>query len=191
MTILHSISSTSSTTVQRTEAFSWPRGTEHTPDDILIGGTSLTAAARGGQTPLVRIGETSVPDASSLVRRAFVTVLVTRVIHVDRLGMLQRPDVWVDADLRVCEPIMEAARIIGRAATDRRRRARMLTETDPATHRDVKLSADIQPGDLIAIPCHGTLPHTHVARHFPNPVVLADKPDDQGGDPGFYGSCGK
>jgi hypothetical protein len=192
MSILHSITSSRAAaahpTARSTEAAYWPSGTQHTPDDILLQGVSLAAAARDGRTPLVRIAEAHAASGRQPGRQEFVTVLVTRVEYVDQLGILQRPDIWIDAVLSGCEPIACAARIIGRPTTAHRRKARMLSENSPGTHLDAKLPSDVRAGDLIAIPCAGTVPRSQVTAHARQFAPLAE---DSPQDADYWGVCGK
>lgn len=191
MSILHSITSSRAAAAHQTDAVCWPAGTQHIPDDILLQGVSLAAAARDGHTPLVRIAEADAAPGDPAGRQKFVTVLVTRVEYVDQLGVLQRPDIWVDAVLSGCEPIVSAARIIGRRTTTHRRRTRMLSENSPGTHLDAKLPSDVRAGDLIAIPCTGTVPRSHVTAHARQPVPTAEGTDDPPDDADYWGVCGK
>jgi len=192
MAILHSITSSRNAAAHMMVGSSWPSDTQLTTDDILIHGDSLAAAARARQTPLVRIGEARTSPQDNTGRQEFVTVLVTRVEHVDHLGLLQRPDIWIDAALSGCSPIVAAARIIGRPTTERRKRFRMLAESDPGVHTDLYLPADIRTGDLVAIPCAGTVPRSQVTSHRARPSALtADTTDDPTEDTDYWGVCGK
>ncbi|WP_375384822.1 hypothetical protein [uncultured Microbacterium sp.] len=191
MTVLHTIASSRLSDPHLLESSFWPAGTQHTLDDILFHGVSLAAAARGGRTPLVRIGEAGTAHREEASRQEFVSVVVARVEFIDHLGVLQKPDIWIDAALSLCQPIVSAARIIGRTTTERRKKVRMLAESEPGTHTDLKLPADIRAGDLLAIPCVGTVPRSQIAPHHTRSdsgVSTTEVPTE---DPGFYGVCGK
>lgn len=180
MSILHSI--TSSRPEAFTEASWWPEGTVHTVDDILIRGTSMVDVARIGRTPLVRIGQ--VPSVQR--RQDFVTVVLTRIEHIERFGGLQRPDVWIDAALRDCEPIFAAARLLGRRPAAHTRRIRLRTEADAGARLSARLPADLRVGDLLAIPCATTVPRNRVAGGAP--MRAAEDEDDEGG---MASRCGR
>ena len=192
MTVLHSVMAGRFAARRAGEPSCWPAGTQHTTDDILIRGESLAAAARAGDIPLVRIGERPASPGVDEGRQRFVTVLVTVIEHVDRLGGFQRPCIWIDAALRECEPIIEAARIVGRPTTTHRRTLRLQTEREPGAHLDLRLPADVRAGDLLAIPCSGTVARSQVTngqRHLAAGLVAPGR--DADGDSPFLGVCGK
>lgn len=170
---------------------SWPEGTIQTRADVIIRGSSLTSAAHDRGTPLVNIGQAPTVEQHGSGRQQFITVLVTRVEHVDHLGILQRPDLWVDAALSECTVIADAARIIGRPTTGRRRRVRILSEIDPGAHTDVAVPSDIRPGDLLAIPCSGTVPRNLVQAHSRLHELSHAVTVDEDEDSGYWGACRK
>ncbi len=177
MSILHSI--TSSRLEPFAEASWWPEGTVHTADDILIRGTSIVDAARTGRTPLVRIGQVPSVHGRLSGRQDFVTVVLTRIEHIERFSGLQRPDVWIDAALRDCAPILAAARLLGRRSAAHTRRTRLRAEADAGSRMPARLPADLRVGDLLAIPCATTVPRNRVAGGAP--MRAAEEEDDEGG----------
>ena len=141
----------------------WPDDSVHTSDDVIVNGTSLVHAARSGATPLVQIGPagglwpreaTSVPP--------FITVVLSRVEEIDLSSTPRHPDVWIDAEIARCRPLLSAVRLIGRTSGSPRRRMH-LRPGDGSPAGWVRLPADVGRGDLLVIPCAGP-PHRAARR---------------------------
>lgn len=161
---MYSITASRRMALQSAALECWPEGTVHTSDDVIINGTSLAYSAHAEQTPAVRIGAAGVPwpkYSRSLER--FITVVLTRVEQMQYSTQTRKPEIWVDAELERCRPILSAARLIGRESTRTRKRMRLQPHSSvrPAW---VWLPGDIVVSDLIVVPCDGTLPLSDVRR---------------------------
>jgi hypothetical protein len=167
---------------------SWPAGTVHTEDDLIINGLPLVLTSHK-QTPAVRIG--AAPDAGE--RRAasperFITVLLTRVEETGFTDSHRRLVVWVDAELDHCRPILSAARVVGRRSVAHLKRMQLR----PKPKEDMQwvwLPADVGVGDLIAIPCEGAVPLSDVRPYSGYPGHREDEWPDEPDDLPFTRAC--
>lgn len=192
MTILNSIA-LSNASLDAATAACWPAGTTHTERDVLVRGVPLSAVASVDGTPFVRVGQARTWHPRHRGTERPLTIVVTRVEHVDHLGLFQRPDVWVDAALGGRQ--IETVRVIGRPSAARRRRVRLLTEGAPGDIARLDIPADVHEGDLLAIACVGALPLSGVSRRSDRtprkdapPVPPVRTADD---DLPFTGRCGR
>ncbi|POH62257.1 hypothetical protein C3B61_15330 [Cryobacterium zongtaii] len=159
----------------------WPAGTVHTEDDLIINGASLVRTS-SDQTPAVRIGPAgSLWAQQTPSPQRFITVLLTRVEETGFTDSHRRLVVWVDAELDRCRPILSAARVVGRRSVVHTKRMQLR----PRPKDDMQwvwLPSDVAVGDLIAVPCEGTVPLSDARRHSRNPGRLgeerSDDPDD-------------
>jgi hypothetical protein len=188
MTLMSSIMARR-TLAQRASTEFWPEGTVQTADDLIINGASLVNASRD-QTPAVRIGPAGSfwagPNTSP---QRFVTVLLTRVEETGFTDSHRRLVVWVDAELDRCRPILSAARLVGRQSVAHPKRMQLR----PRPKDDMQwvwLPSDVAVGDLIAVPCEGTVPLSDVRRHHGKPSRLGEEhPGDRDDDLPFARAC--
>ncbi|WP_152030831.1 hypothetical protein [Agromyces aureus] len=135
----------------------WPHRTAFRGTDVVVGEVSMLRAAEQHGTPCVRNAEADHGMASVIVAR------------VD--AILRNPDgrieVWVDAELHRAEPVAERARLLGRLGRARRRWVE-LRPHGSATLR-AHLPADVEPGDLIAIPCSKPIALANLRRSSRHP----------------------
>jgi hypothetical protein len=160
----------------------WPERTTESEGDIFVAGLSLLRLADVSGTPAVLTAASVVPDSggqSSDVRRS--AVLVVRVVATaahQTLGMIAQLDARLD-NLRLVWP---EARLIGRRSSARQRRwmlVRKPSEEDMSTTRDVlpvDLPADLEMGDLLAIPSR-SIRNDSPARLHPLTGRLDSMPD--------------
>lgn len=198
MTILNSIA-LSNASLDAATAACWPTGTTHTERDVLVRGVSLSAVATADGTPFVRVGQARTWHPRHRGAERSLTIVVTRVEHIDHLGLFQRPDVWVDAALGGRQ--ISTVRVIGRPSPTRRRRVRLLTEGAPGHVARLDVPADVHEGDLLAIACVGVLPLSGVSRRSVrapqddaqsvSPVCVADEGAADDEDLPFTGRCGR
>lgn len=189
MTLLSSIRASRILAPRTATAECWPEGILLTPDDLLLNGVSLAHTVR--ETPAVRIGPAGTvwPGPARSPQR-FITVLLTRVQETGYIDSHRLPVVWVDADLERCRPILSAVRVIGRRSVARAERMQLRPLPTGELHW-VQLPSDVVVGDLLAIPCTGTVPLSQVRQRTPPPPQPADvQPDDPDGIP-FLRACGK
>lgn len=139
---------------------SWPEGTVHVDGDgdVVIGGVSLTALAADVSTPYSCVGALLEPWSDGVVASpvSFVSAVLTHVTAVEGDARGRRVIV-VDAALEGRAAILSEARLIGRSTANVRRvRARVRFAGSSSTHR-ISLPLDVGVGDLLVIPCDGTL----------------------------------
>ncbi|AWB85642.1 hypothetical protein [Mycetocola zhujimingii] len=163
MTLVQSISASWSLARRSAALACWPDGTVHSATDVIIDRSSLMDAAFAAPTPLVRIGAAGGWAPSSRTPQRFVTVLLTRVEQVDLTYGNRRLAIRVDACLERCRPNFDAARLLGRHTSARRRKVSVHSVTSAEIGYG-RLPVDIVVGDLLALPCDGALPLSY-ARH--------------------------
>lgn len=147
MTLLHTALAARAAALRASETSPWPAGTLVTPDDVLVSGTSLTGLAIAVGTPALLAG--GVVDGQ---RRRGAVVVVVRVDAV--IPPLHRPhEVWVDAEIDGCAPVLSAVRLLGRPGSGRTARYRMRPDRSGVLAPLVRLPADLRRHDLLAIPC--------------------------------------
>ena len=134
----------------------WPAAATLREADVLVDGESLAQQGRVA-TPSVRIGQAA-PQVwgTSPIRQRFVSFVVTRVASVSPGEGHGPVDVVIDADLSGCEPHVSQTRLVGRTPPRRTVRAR-LRAAAAADGPRLRLPRDIAVGDLLVIPCEGTV----------------------------------
>lgn len=138
------------------EPSAWPMGVSLRDDDVLVHGESLAAQGRV-TTPAVRIGEaTPPPAANSSVPQRFVSLVIARVLAVTPPQRHGHADVTIDADLSRCEAHFSEMHVVGRRPAHRTARVR-LHATGAVDGPRVRLPRDIVAGDILVIPCDGTV----------------------------------
>ena len=175
MTLMYSITASRSSARQAADLEWWPHGTVHTRDDVIINGSSMVRTAHSEHTPAVRIGAVGGLWATRVgSTQRLVTVLLTRVEQIRYSDTTRRPEIWVDAEVNRCRPILSSARIVGRVSTVRRKR--MQLQPHPADSTGwLRLPADIVVGDLIVVPCAGSILLSDVRRSDHHPERLDDE----------------
>ncbi|GAA3671045.1 hypothetical protein [Microbacterium marinilacus] len=137
----------------------WPDHTEATTVDVIIDAISLDGLARLCDTPCVHTGEHTVGHArDGRTVRDDITVVLTRVVHVERLadGLALR----LDADLTHADPSWTDLRLIGRASTASVTNA-IVVDGLRATSL---VPADVTAGDVVAVPCAGLFTRRDIRR---------------------------
>lgn len=184
MTLLHTILAGRSLALQAAALECWPEGTVLEPGDVLLHGLSLASAARTASTPAVRIGRAGqawpLPAGSP---QRFVTVVLTRVEDVVFSSTARRSEVWVDAGLDHCRPVLDAVRVIGRRPLSRTKRMNLRSPAGGCW--EVHLPVDITASDLVAVPCEGVLALSEVRRGKPSPAGGRPRPEPEEPDDGF------
>ncbi len=193
MTFFHSVAWERGMALRVPSPGPWPRDTTLTATDVLVGGRSLDQIARAEGTPCLRIAEA--PDTGLFPpgRQHLITALVTSVEAISMNSRGRPEEIWVDAELDGCRPRISEARLIGRPASGRRRRVALRPTTRTALDGHlVRLPADVQLGDLIAIPCEGPCALHDVRRRSYHPERLDDgRWADDGDEFTALGRCGK
>lgn len=153
MTLLHTMLSSRLAGLRAVEARSWPASTVLTPGDVHVAGQSLTDLARATGTPMIHINSNDdVPShAQGLPRQ--LTIVVVRVDAAIPSLYHHSREVWVDAELEGCLPVLSAVRLIGRHSSAHVRRYRMRPDRSGNLSHRVHLPDDLHRGDLLAIPC--------------------------------------
>jgi hypothetical protein len=147
-------------------ATAWPGHTSARLDDVVVAGVSMTGLAAIAGTPCVHTDESAPP----LVRpRGWiadpVTVIVASVVAV------RRPSGRLLLELDACLPAaarLDEMRLIGRTSTAPLAEVFVVTPCDahgpaiPFRRLPVPVPVDVRLGDLVCVPCSGTLTHRDV-----------------------------
>lgn len=168
MTLLHTMIAARVAALRASHRPSWTDPTLVVPGDVLVSGTSLTELARTVGTPAVVAGPTA--GASAGARAAAgsledgpaaaglgplgrsVSFVVVRVDAV--VPPVRRPrEVWVDAELEGCSPVLSGVRLLGRTGSGRARRYHLRPDRSGALAVLVRLPADLRRHDLLVVPC--------------------------------------
>ena len=188
MTLMSSILARTPLTHRPADIGSWPEGTVHTANDLIVNGVSLVGASHD-RTPAVRIGAApAAGERHTASPERFITVLLTRVEETGFTDSHRRLVVWVDAEMDHCRPILSAARVVGRRSVAHLKRMQLR----PRPVEDMQwvwLPADVVVGDLIAIPCEGAIPLSDVRRHSSYPGHRVDAWPDEPDDLPFSRAC--
>ncbi|MET4157683.1 hypothetical protein [Agromyces sp. PvR057] len=135
----------------------WPHHTAFPGVDVVIADVSMLHAADQHGTPCVRNAEADHGMASVIVAR------------IDAL--IRNPngttEIWVDAELHHAEPVAGCTRLLGRRSRARRRWVELRPHGADALL--ARLPADVEPGDLIAIPCRRPIALANLRRSSRHP----------------------
>ncbi len=189
MTLTHIIPSLRRTMPDPMDRDRWPEFTTTSVDDVTTAGVSMVRLVDWCGSPAIHTAAAVIPFSGGKPSEdELVSIVVTRVIAVDRPDE-RTQDVWVDADLRDCRPVVGQARLIGRSSTAHD----TLTRLHPADARFNEASlphlpADVHPGDLIVFPCEGTVRLDQVDPNRHRPPIASATRDDQ---PGPLPFCGR
>ncbi|MGA1836017.1 hypothetical protein VD659_03710 [Herbiconiux sp. 11R-BC] len=124
----------------------WPEWTHPTTTDVIVSGVSLLRLVDICDTPCVHSAAAVVPGTHgrpSDTEQA--SVVVARVTSIERPGVLT-----LDADLAAVSACLEEVRMIGRVSTRRGRPFQLGNAV-------VALPEDLAVGDLIVVPCAGSI----------------------------------
>ncbi|QDW64267.1 hypothetical protein [Oerskovia sp. KBS0722] len=150
MTLLHTMIAGRVAALRAAETRAWPAGTLLTADDVLVAGTSLAELARTVGTPALLAGATSGTGTGAPSRRSLVVVVQVDAV----IPPMHRPrEVWIDAELEGCAPVLSAVRVLGRACAGHSHRYRIRPDRSESLAELVRLPADLHRHDLLAIPC--------------------------------------
>lgn len=140
----------------------WPEHTAPTVTDVVVGGVYLTRLVEITGTPAVLSGD--LPHSTSAVARtpgagSDVTVLVFRItLRID-----DEPGKHIaltDCGLDHVRPWWNECRLIGRASTAQNTVIELIpgdSGAAPWPHPLVSLPGDLHQGDVLAVPCCGTV----------------------------------
>ena len=133
----------------------WPAITTHTLDDVIIAALSMSRLVEWCGTPCVHTADAAMPHTGGRPSDSELSsVVVARVISAQWRSDL-RLHVVIDANRSGCRPIVEEARLLGRASIASP--ASVVLESSCA-RRDgyaAHLPGDIAAGDLVVVPCLG------------------------------------
>lgn len=153
--------------LSRHESAVWPADARFVHRDIRLGARSALELVEVEGTPLVR----TAPSAHGQL----VSVLITRVDAVLESLDFDGIDVWTDAELTGCRPLLHHCRLLARTSAPRTVRARLRpTATIGDLGETIDLPADLRAGDLLAIPCQGPTALYDVQRHSRHSERLTD-----------------
>ncbi|MCS5498128.1 hypothetical protein NY547_12830 [Cnuibacter physcomitrellae] len=126
----------------------WPESTTATTTDVVVAGVSLCRLAEVCDTPCVHSAAAALPGTHGRPSpTGEATVVVATVLQAEG-GRIR-----LDADLSRVSPQLAEARLLGRVSTARITRFAIGSLQDAV----VSLPADVLPGDLVAVPCAGTV----------------------------------
>jgi len=139
---------------------SWPAFTTHSDDDVVIAALSINRLVEWCGTPCVHTADAAIPGTGGRPSDSELSsVVVARVASVEWRSDL-RLHVVIDADLAGCVPVLEEARLLGRASDTSP--ASVVLETGSGSREGYAayLPGDLAAGDLVVVPCLGvTLLH--------------------------------
>ena len=151
-------------------AASWPDHTEATTTDVVIAGVSMLRLAELCATPCVHTGERTIAARrAGGALRTDIAVVIARVVMVVTNADADRV-VLIDACLEGVEAVWSEMRLIGRASTAGDAGAILLdgnAEGSTPKPPHVALPGDLRAGDLLLLPCVGT-----VSLHQVRPSVM-------------------
>lgn len=160
MSLLHTVSALvlSNRVASAAGREAWPAHTVHGPRDVEVAGLSMMAMAAEAGTPCVRNAAAVVPGSNGLLSaRRFASVVVTRVVAVERAEEGRLAQVWVDAELQRCRVVPGAMRLVGRPTGLRRQSMRIRPDAHSASGPTIELlPTDLREGDVLVVPCLGT-----------------------------------
>lgn len=130
------------------EETAWPAGTHASPRDVVISGVSMLRLSEICATPCISSGAAVIPFSGGTASSTqMVTVIVSTVTGLDATGA------GLDACFDLHRPTWSEARLLGRVS-HAREIALDLHGLDGEGTR-VRLPGDLQPGDVLAVPCAG------------------------------------
>jgi len=164
----------------------WPEFTHASPTDVTVAGVSLVRLADWCETPCVHTAAAVIPGTHGRrSERDLASVLVTRVTSVQQRGD-GTLEVWLDADLDGCRPLVAETRLIGRCSTAHARPAWLQPSGLPLLAAE--LPSDLAAGDLLAIPCLGVTMLHDVRQRSGHPRLTDDRVDHDRDE--FPSHCG-
>ncbi|SDB94924.1 hypothetical protein SAMN05216410_1119 [Sanguibacter gelidistatuariae] len=153
MTLLHTMLSSRLAGQRTVEVRSWPAGTVLTSCDVHVAGVSMADLARASDTPMIHITSNDAAHSGAQGQPRRLTIVVVRVDAAIPSLYHQSREVWVDAELEGCLPVLSAVRLLGRHSSAHVRRYRMRPDRSGNLSHRVHLPDDLHRGDLLAIPC--------------------------------------
>lgn len=158
MTLTHILPTLRASIPQPLARDRWPEFTTSSPSDVTVAGVSMTRLAHWCGTPCVHTAAAVIPGTNGAPSPTeLASVLVTRVLEISRGGDGSL-NVWIDAQLASCSVNATEIRMVGRASTAPDTAGRIHAAGEHAPVMGVKeLVSDLRVGDLLAIPCSGTV----------------------------------
>lgn len=135
-----------------------PEYTTTSVTDVVVAGVSLTHLADWCGTPCVHTAAAVIPGTDGMPSAIdLASAIVTRVVAVS-VAPDGTVDVSIDAQLADSAIAITELRMIGRVSSARDARARIRTIGEPGLALPVQeLVSDLRPGDLLTVPCRGTV----------------------------------
>ena len=157
MTLMHTIASMRNLALHLSALEAWPEYTVLGATDVWVVGTSMVQVEERTGTPCVRTAAAPLMSTGAVgldrpAHTRFVSVVVTRVQSILPHAAGDGRDVWVDAELDGCVPVLSECRVIGRRSSTRTQRVHLRPMHAQETST-VLLPRDLAIGDLIAFPC--------------------------------------
>ena len=185
MTLTHIIPSLRRSIADPLVVDRWPEFTAASPTDITVAGVSLVRLAEWCETPCVHTAAAVIPGTHG--RRSeteLASVLVARITAVRAHG--GQLEVWLDAELDGCRPLVAETRLIGRCSTAHAQPVWLQPSGVPLLAAE--LPSDLAAGDLLAIPCLGVTTLHDVRQHSGHPRLTDDRLEHDRDD--FPSHCG-
>ncbi|PRY64336.1 hypothetical protein B0I08_11343 [Glaciihabitans tibetensis] len=135
----------------------WPAFTVHTEQDVVIAAISMLRLVDLCGTPCVHTADAVQPRSGGRPSNTeTASVVVARVLHVEWRSDL-RLHVYIDADVRGCQPAGGELRVIGRESSEHSATTTIEVNglTGPGSGFATRVPADVRAGDLLVIPCCG------------------------------------
>ena len=150
----------------------WPEHTVATTTDVLVAGISVLRLVDLCGTPCVHTAASVVPGTHGRPSPSGqACVVVVRILEVERMPVTpsggQAPvlRVVVDGELGHAHPVASEARLVGRVSTARRVVVECESAEEGGSSLVIPAPEDLVVGDLIAVPCVGTVPLRALREH--------------------------
>lgn len=135
----------------------WPELTHPTTTDVVVSGISMVRLTELCGTPCVHTGAAVIPGTHGRPSPTAEAAVVIVSVLETTTSITGKPVVLIDACLDRVPAVWAEARLIGRVSTAQHHATSVVFDLDALneTAPTAELPDDMQPGDLLSIPCAG------------------------------------